>query len=136
MAKYLLLALAILVLPSCVTSTASSIPGVAYDARPSDHPIEVYANEVPDKMSGVNHVREIPSGTENLGRVAVNGAEAASWNSVLSTAKSRARKMGGDAIVIESWGFTPVTGYATSGGITMPVTSAAKNFVARVVRYH
>ena len=44
--------------------------------------------------------------------------------------------MGGDAVVVENWGYVPVQGgYVYNSGMAMAVNSTGKALVARIIRY-
>lgn len=123
----------IVLLSGCVNASTSHVPGVSYPALAENAEVTVYASEIPKKMTGIENASSAPSGTR-LGTVSVNGAEAASWNAVISRAKREARKMGADVLVVEQWGYVPITSYAYSGGMAVPVTAQSKGLTAEARR--
>lgn len=130
----LLLLSAALVLTGCVSATTSEVPGVSFDKLRKGVSVRVYASEIPSGTKGVLNVKDAPSGTK-LGTVAINGAEAASWNKVISKARKEAAKMGADVLIVEQWGYVPVSGgFAYGGGMAVPVTSTAKGLTAEARR--
>ena len=129
------LALILLVglLPGRVAATTGRVPGV--EPLPGDVEVRVHASEMPDGMSGVEAAKSVSPG-RHLGSVTVGGAEYTSWNKVLRKARGEARKLGGDAILVQNRGYGVSTGYAMSGGMALPVHSQTKAFVGKVLRTH
>ncbi len=118
----------------CVSSDFMPIGGHTFPPRPKDHIIDVYlAQEAPvqvhKQLANSKPLSAVPRTAIEIGRVDTVGAPAASWGSVVSDAKKKARTLGGDGLVIKGWGshLTGVDGYGQA--------YHGKNISMTVVRY-
>lgn len=118
----------------CVSSDFMPIGGQTFPPRPNDHIIDVYlAQEAPvqvyKQLAGAKALSAVPSTAMEIGRVDTVGAPAASWGSVVNDAKKKARRLGGDGLVIKGWGshLTGVNGYGQA--------YHGKNASMTVIRY-
>ena len=71
----------------------------------------------------------VPANAIEIGRVDTHGASNAQWGAVVNDAKSKARELGGDAIIIKSWG-SPVVGVGGYGEVYN-----GKEISCSVIRY-
>ena len=129
------LAMLQITLGGCVSSNSMAIGEITYPPRPTDYIIEVYLSiDAPVAMhkgvANAKSVSEIPSWAKVIGRVDTVGAPAASWGKVINNAKRRARTLGGDGLVIGSWG-SHVTSVDSYGSMYY-----GKNVSMQVIRYH
>jgi hypothetical protein len=105
---------AISLVAGCVTSQSMALGPTTFPPRPRDYVIEVYVGvdapvNVQKSIAHAKSITSIPSGAVEIGRIDTQGAPAASWGAVIADAKTRARALGGDGIVIGQWG-QPATG--------------------------
>jgi hypothetical protein len=105
------LPLAALFLIGCVTSDHMAVGKTTYPPRPDDWVVEVYVGvdapvRVQKSIGFAKSVDEIPENAQLIGRVDAQGAELASWGAVIDEAKTKARALGGDGLVVGSWGST------------------------------
>lgn len=102
----------------CVSSNSMRV-GNTYPPRPHDYIIDVYVSldapvNVQQSISNPKSINDLPSSAEVVGRIDTNGAPLAGWDSVIADAKSKAREMGGDGLVIKGWG-SPLAGVDSYG---------------------
>ncbi len=133
-ARLIALVVVVLVLGGCVTSQFMTIGDKTYPPRHKDYVIDTYLPSgapvnVHKAVANAMSMRLLPSSAAEIGRIDTQGNEIANWVSVLSSAKRRARQLGGDAIVIRGWG-NPMTGVNGYGQSTY-----GKSISMAVVRY-
>lgn len=107
-------AAAALLLSGCVSSQFMPVGPKTYPPRPTNYLIEIYVPAespvvVQQAIGNAKPTETLPKNAEMIGRVDTNGASDASWASVFADAQSKARLLGGDAIVVRRWG-NPVSG--------------------------
>lgn len=125
---------AALLMTGCVTSEYMTVGGTMYPPRPETHEIDVYLpGDAPVAMhNAVLHARsasDVPDSASVIGRIDSTGAPAAEWSHVFSDAMEKARLLGGDGILVESWDRS-LDWVDSNGGV-----HHAKELSMKVVRY-
>lgn len=108
MRRSFLLCLALL-LCGCVSSDMMAVGPKTYPPRPDNFVIDVFSPteapiQVQKAISNLKPISELPINAAEIGRIDSRGAPDASWGAVIDDAKSKARELGGDAIVVKAWG--------------------------------
>ena len=106
----------------CVTSEYFASGEAAYPARATHAPITVYVPpdlppEIRAALGDVLTRADLSTHAHEIGRIDGVGSPAAGWGALLEDAKTKARRIGGDAISIVAWGrpVTDVDGRPTVG---------------------
>ena len=123
-----------LFLSGCVTSNYMPVGSMTYPPRPDDYVIDVYLPlEAPvavhKAVPNVKDLKSLPAAATVIGRIDTVGAPAAGWRSVIANAQSKARQLGGDAIVIRYIG-NHISSVDSYGG-----AQYGKNVSMEVVRF-
>ncbi len=102
--------LCVLAVNGCVRTVAISRADETYPPRPDDHFIEVFIPQdllVPPKLSArqVSQKRdsEVPKNAKVIAHIDTTGGSLASWAKLVRRAQAKARKLGGDGIVLVAW---------------------------------
>jgi hypothetical protein len=95
-------------LAGCVTSESMPVGEQTYPARPVGHAVDVYLEDdapvfLHRALADYKETKAIPANAVEIGRVDANGAPSASWQSVVDSAKVKARALGGDGLVLKDW---------------------------------
>ena len=106
-----LLAALLIPVAACNTADSERMPGVEYQPRPADWPIDVYIHPFAPPLLkdavGQRKVTQGPSGAEVIGafecaQVDYTSNRAAPLRRAIAAAQAEARSIGGDAILIRS----------------------------------
>lgn len=119
------LALASLV-AGCISTHGQVLAGRTYAARVEGHPVLIY-----------DLLEDVPVPCEKIALVSADGAPLASWDGMVQELQERARRLGGDALVLRAEGSHPhgSVGYASRSGWIGTAMTRGKHMSALVVRF-
>jgi len=99
---------ALALLAGCTSSHSMPVGADRFDPRAADHPIDVYlpvdAPVALHEAAGPSRLpADLPSDAQTIGRIDASAGALKGWAPLLRDARRRARRMGGDALVLDHW---------------------------------
>lgn len=110
---------ALAILPACSHTDYAATGPREYDPRPKDHIIDIY---IPDNAPAAAYAdlkdrhdpSELPDGAFEVGRIEL---QRSTWAGLYGSARQLARKLGGDALLLNGFGKGDGPGIGTGIGI-------------------
>ncbi len=132
--RTLFLSVVVFIATGCVSSDYVQLGDKTYPPRPDDWVVDVFIGtgapvSAHKSVQNAKPASDMPKNATVVGRVDTNGAPAASWNSMINSAKNKARAIGGDGLIIGNWGHY-VSGVGAYGSVYH-----SKTFSMTVVRF-